>query len=301
VSFRDMGFNWTTMNDIPQDLRSLVRVDVFNSSTAEAKKRIKSYDSFAHKGTRGHAAVAAGSSGMMGAAILSTSACMRSGCGKTTAIVPSSYFSLIHSTIPEALVCDREAKDIPFDSFDALAVGPGIGSSASSKKLLELFLSTHIPLVIDADGLNILSIEKDWITKLPQGSILTPHHGEWERLFFKTHDDYFKINTSVEICNKHNINILIKGHNSIFVTPSAIFINGTGNAGMAKAGSGDVLTGILASLLAQGYSSEDAGILGMYIHGLAGDFARDKWGEDYMNATDIIHYLSAAFQSLRNG
>lgn len=296
-----MGFNWTTMNDIPQDLRSLVRVDVFNSSTAEAKKRIKSFDSFAHKGTRGHAAVAAGSRGMMGAAILSTSACMRSGCGKTTAIVPSSYFSLIHSTIPEALVFDREAKDIPFDSFDAMAVGPGLGTSPSSKKLLELFLSTHIPLVIDADGLNILSIEKDWITKLPQGSILTPHHGEWERLFFKTNDDYLKINTSVEICNKHNINILIKGHYSIFVTPSDIFINGTGNAGMAKAGSGDVLTGILASLLAQGYSSEDAGILGMYLHGLAGDFARDKKGEDYINATDIIHYLSAAFQTLRIG
>jgi len=301
VSFQGTAFNWMMMTEIPHDLRKLDRVEVFNTSTLEAKKRIKSFDSFAHKGTRGHAAVAAGTNGMMGAAILASSACMRSGCGKTTAIVPSSYFSLIHFSVPEALVWDRESENIPFDAFNALAVGPGIGSSASSKKLLNLAISSQKPLVIDADGLNILAEQKDWIEKLPKDCILTPHHGEWERLFFKTNDDYLKINTSIDFCKRLNVNVLIKGHYSVLVTPSDIYINGTGNAGMGKAGAGDVLTGLLASLLAQGYTPEDAGILGMYIHGLAGDFARDKWGEDYMNATDIIHYLSAAFQSLRNG
>ena len=300
-SFPDTGFNWTTMNEVPHDLHTLNRIEVFNSCTAEAKKRIKTFDAFAHKGTRGHAAIAAGSEGMMGAAILSTSACMRSGCGKTTAIVPSAYFSLIHSTVPEALVLDREAAIIPFSSFDALAVGPGIGTSASSEKFLFSALSSQIPLVIDADGLNLLAQEKQFIEQLPQGCILTPHHGEWERLFFKTNDNQIKINTSLEFCNKLNVNILLKGHFSVFVTPSTFYINGTGNAGMGKAGSGDVLTGLLASLLAQGYTPEDAGILGMYLHGLAGDFAMEKWGDDYMNASDIIHYLSAAFLSLRNG
>jgi NAD(P)H-hydrate epimerase len=289
------------MNDIPNDLRALDRVEVFNSSTFQAKKRIRSFDPFSHKGIRGHAAIIAGSEGMMGASILATSACMKSGCGKTTAIVPHSYFSLIHSTIPEALVKDQHDAGLTTHSFDALAVGPGLGISSSSKDLLDKSFNSNLPLVIDADALNILAQDKSLLKLLPKDAILTPHHGEWERMFFKTNDDHLKIKTSIDFCNKLKVNLLLKGHYSILITPSGLFINGTGNAGMGKAGSGDVLTGILTSLLAQGYHPEDAGILGMYVHGLAGDFAREKLGEDYITATDIIHYLSDAFLSLRNG
>jgi ADP-dependent NAD(P)H-hydrate dehydratase / NAD(P)H-hydrate epimerase len=294
-----MVFKSMMMNDIPHDLRKLPRKDIFNSSRDEAKKRIKSFDVFAHKGTRGHAAIIAGSPGMMGAAILATSAAMHSGCGKTTAFVPLEFFELIHSSVPEALVKDTTPNLMELSPFDALGVGPGIGISDSSKCCLEKCLKANKPLVIDADGLNLLSVNKELINELPPGTILTPHHGEWEKIFFKTDQDSLKINTSIEYCKAHNINILLKGYYSIFITPSSFFINGSGNNGMAKAGSGDVLTGILVSLLAQGYSAEDAGIIGMFVHGLAGDMARDTWGEDYMTASHLIHSLSTAFLSLR--
>ena len=288
------------MNKLPRQLKDLNRTDVFNTSTNEVKRRLKHVDHFAHKGTRGHAAIIAGSEGMMGASILATSASMHSGCGKTTAFVPRSSFQLIHQTVPEALV--RSSDHIPenFDLFQSIAIGPGLGIDEHAEKLLLSAFQANKPLVIDADGLNMLSCNPSLSSQIPENSILTPHHGEWERIFHPCKDDIDKINTSAEFCKNHNINILLKGYFSVLVTPTSFFINGTGNAGMAKAGSGDVLTGILASLLAQGYAEEDAGIIGMYVHGLAGDIARDELGEDYMTATDIIHYLSAAFRSIRN-
>lgn len=295
-----MEFNPTTMNDIPHNLKDLNRVDVFNSSIVEVKRRIKTFDDFAHKGTRGHAAIIAGSQGMMGAAILATSACMRSGSGKTTSFVPSSNFNLIHQTVPEALVRSSELVPKSYQEFQSIAIGPGLGINDHSKDLLESVLTASCPIVIDADGINIISKYPTLINDLPKDVLLTPHHGEWEKLFHKCDNDYLKIKTSIEYCKTQNINILLKGHFSILITPNGYFINGTGNVGMAKAGSGDVLTGILGSLLAQGYSVEDAGIIGMFIHGLAGDLARDNLGDDYMTASDIIHYLSAAFRSIRN-
>lgn len=297
---QDMEFNPTMMNDIPHNLRDLNRVDVFNSSILEVKRRIKTFDDFAHKGTRGHAAIIAGSRGMMGAAILASSACMRSGAGKTTAFVPDTSFSLIHQTVPEALVRSSDLLPESYQEFQSISIGPGIGISNHSKELLESVVKSKCPLVIDADGLNIISKYPDLKNNLPKNVLLTPHLGEWERFFFRCNDDYLKIKTSIEFCKHKNINILLKGHYSILITPNNFFINGTGNSGMAKAGSGDVLTGILCSLLAQGYSVEDAGIIGMFVHGLAGDFARDHLGEDYMTASNIIHYISDAFRSIRN-
>lgn len=295
-----MEFNQMMMNEIPQHLSELNRVDVFNASTMEVKRRIKSFDEFAHKGTRGHAAIISGSEGMMGAAILSTSACMRSGTGKTTSFVPVSSFNLIHQSVPEALVKSSDSVPETYQEFQSISIGPGLGISQHSKALLESALNSNKPLVIDADAINILSKNQELKKHLPKDVLITPHHGEWERLFFACDNDYLKIKTSVEYCNNMNINMILKGHYSVLITPNCFFINGTGNKGMAKAGSGDVLTGILASLMSQGYTVEDAGIIGMYVHGLAGDFARDNLGDDYMTATDIIHYLSAAFRSFRN-
>ena len=288
------------MNNLPRQLKDLNRTDVFNTSTNEVKRRLKQFDNFAHKGTRGHAAIIAGSEGMMGASILATSACMHAGCGKTTAFVPTASFQLIHQTVPEALVRSSDLIPENFDLYQSVAVGPGLGIDVHTENLLLSAFQAKKPLVIDADGLHMLASNPSLISTLPEKSILTPHHREWERIFHPCKDDIEKINTSTEFCKTHNINILIKGYFSILVTPSSFFMNGTGNAGMAKAGSGDVLTGILASLLAQGYAAEDAGIIGMYVHGLAGDIAREELGEDYMTATDIIHYLSAAFRSIRN-
>lgn len=298
--FPDTESNQMMMSEIPRNLRELNRAEIFNSSTIEVKKRIKKFDDFVHKGTRGHAAIIAGSEGMMGASILATSACMRSGCGKATAFVSFSDFPIIHQSIPEALVRSTEPVPESYHDFQSIAIGPGLGISNQSKLLLNSTFKANRPLIIDADGLNLIAKYPELKTQIPTNTLLTPHHAEWEKIFFKSDDDHMKIEASMKFCKTQNINILLKGHFSILVTPYNYFINGTGNNGMAKAGSGDVLTGILASLMAQGYNVEDAGIIGMYVHGLAGDFAKEHLGEDYMIATDIIHYLSAAFQSIRN-
>jgi NAD(P)H-hydrate epimerase len=237
---------------------------------------------------------------MAGAAILSAMAANKSGLGKLTICIPRKYELLIHQTIPEALV--REQNEVLFsDPFHALAIGPGIGLSPLSEKLLDAAISSQKPMVLDADALTLLARNPSYFKTLAGSSILTPHLGEWERLFGYSQDDRSRIITSIEYCNKHNINILIKGHVSALVTADGnVYLNGTGNSGMAKAGSGDVLTGLIGGLLAQGYSSSEAGILGMFIHGMAGDLAQEALGSDFMTATDQIYYLSKAFKSLRN-
>lgn len=294
-----MAFNWMMMIDVPKDLRLLDRNHLFEKSIAHARSILKDYDPFVHKGNRGHLGLIAGSDGMAGAAILSAMAANKSGLGKLTVGIPRKYELLIHQTIPEALV--REQNELLFSNpFHALAIGPGIGLSPLSEKLLDSAISSQKPMVLDADALTLLARNPAYFKSLPGSSILTPHLGEWERLFGNSDDDESRIITSVEYCNKYNINILIKGHVSVFVTADGNFyLNGTGNSGMAKAGSGDVLTGLIGGLLAQGYSAAEAGILGMFIHGMAGDLAQEVLGSDFMTATDQIYYLSKAFKYLR--
>ena len=288
------------MIKIPKDLRSLNRELLFEKSTAVAATLLKDYDPFVHKGNRGHLGLFAGSEGMAGAAILSSLAAIKSGLGKLTVHLPAKYHVLIHQSIPEALVKDINNK-ISFEQFNAIAIGPALGLTPSSKVVLIAAMKSMKPMVLDADALTLLSMHPELLVSIPTGSLLTPHLGEWERMFGKSNDDKERIITSVNICNKLNINILIKGHISVLVTPDdQVHYNGTGNAGMAKAGSGDVLTGILGGLLAQGYAAKDAGILGMYLHGLAGDLASTSLGEDFMTATDQIQHLSGAFKRLRN-
>jgi NAD(P)H-hydrate epimerase len=288
------------MNKIPKDFNALERKEIRDASFLEAKSRLKNYSPFAHKGTRGHAAIFAGSPGMMGAAILSTNACLRSGCGKTTTIIPETYFSMMHQSAPEALLSPRNPS-LDLSTFSAIGVGPGIGTSTELGNSLKQVFNSSLPQVIDADALNYLSQNKDLLTTLPKDSILTPHLKEWERLFGKFKDENELINTLVNICNKYNFNILIKGYYSVLVTPSGEYhVNGTGNSGMGKAGSGDVLTGLLSGLLAQGYSGEDAGIIGMFVHGLSGDLAKEAIGEDAMVSGDLLQFLGEAFKILRD-
>ncbi len=284
---------------IPYQLRELDEDQVRIASAQTAAKHLKTFDKFAHKGTRGHAAIIAGSDGMMGAALLSTMAAAKSGAGKITALVPEIYFSLVHMAVPEALVKENEPLKTDLGQFDSIGIGPGMGINALTKDWLCAIGKTRKPCVIDADALNQIAQSKELMDLLPTDAILTPHQREWERLFGIAENDRDRIEKSMKICSRYNINMILKGHFSCLVTHKhALFINGTGNAGMAKGGSGDVLTGLLTGLLAQGYGATEAGILGMYLHGLAGDLAKEKLSEESMTATDSIACFSEAFRIL---
>ncbi len=270
-------------------------------SIEEIRKGFIHFDKFSHKGNRGHAALFAGSEGMMGAALLAGSAANKSGTGKTTLLVPSLYFSLIHQYIPEVLVKESISKKIDFQQFNSIGIGPGIGLSEESVSMVKMFLEFKKPLVIDADAINIISNLPHLKTNIPEGSILTPHQKEWERFFGTSANDGQRIQKTIEFSQESGIYVIIKGHFSCLVTPTGeVFFNGTGNSGMAKGGSGDVLTGLLTGLLAQGFEMKYAAITGMYIHGLAGDLARDRFGEESMTATDQISQFGAAFSIMHN-
>lgn len=286
-------------NIIPNDLRELNEDEIRLHTLSQIKKCLKSFDKFSHKGTRGHAAIFAGTHGMMGAALLSVMSANRSGTGKVTAIIPKEYFGLIHAQSPESLVVANNS-EINYQQFNSIGIGPGLGSSTLNDKLFTTIFSSGIPTVLDADALNFFSINKKMLQEIPPNTILTPHLREWDRLFGEEKNDKLRIEKTISICTKHKINILIKGHFSCLVTSDGeLVINGTGNAGMAKAGSGDVLTGLITGLLAQGYIAEHAALIGMYLHGLAGDLAKEKLGEDSMLASDQINYFSNAFLKLR--
>jgi NAD(P)H-hydrate epimerase len=284
---------------IPNDLRELNEDEINQNSLRQIKKSLKTFDKFSHKGTRGHAAIFAGSHGMMGAAVLSVMSANRSGTGKVTAIIPEEYFSLIHAQSPESLVVANNS-EINYQQFNSIGIGPGLGSSTLNHQLFTTIFSAGIPIVLDADALNFFSIHKKSLQEIPPDTILTPHLREWDRLFGEEKNDKLRIEKTISICTKHKINVLIKGHFSCLVTSDGeIVFNGTGNAGMAKAGSGDVLTGLITGLLSQGYIAKHAALIGMYLHGLAGDLAKEKLGEDSMLASDQINYFSNAFIKLR--
>ncbi len=259
---------------------------------------------FAHKGTYGHAALLCGSAGMMGAAVLSSLACLRSGVGKLTTYIPKCGYNILQTSVPEAMSFTAgedhllSAPDI--EKYTTVGIGPGIGMYASHKNLLTaVFEKVNTPMVIDADALNIIAENKELVNIIPPGSILTPHPKEFERLFGKSKNDFERVELCKQKSAAHNIYIVLKGHYSLISTPDGKqFFNSTGNAGMATGGSGDVLTGIITGLLAQGYSALHASLLGVYLHGLAGDHAAAKYGEEAMIAGDIAGCLGDAFKEI---
>jgi NAD(P)H-hydrate epimerase len=187
--------------------------------------------------------------------------------------------------------------EIDLTHFQSIGIGPGIGTQPGTSELvLKIIQQATCPLVIDADALNILSQNLDWLKILPKNSILTPHPKEFDRLFGASKSAYDRLQKQLEQSKAHSIFILVKGAHSSLSTPSGeVFFNSTGNPGMAKGGSGDVLTGMIASLLAQHYSSQDAAILGMYLHGLAGNKAKEKYSEFAMNASQLIECIPIAY------
>ncbi len=259
---------------------------------------------FAHKGNYGHVGLFAGSYGMMGAAVLSAEACIRSGVGKLTCFIPKCGYNILQISVPEAMcqtVGKKFIEEIPDKlDFDVLAIGPGFGNISTHESLLKcLFKKFQKPVVIDADALNVLSQKPSLLKKIPAGSILTPHPKEFERLFGKTSSDFEAIELALKKAAEYHIYIVLKGHHTFIAPPSGTgYFNTTGNPGMATGGSGDVLTGIISGLLAQKYNSLQACLLGVFLHGLAGDLASEVLSEESMKAGDIIEFIPAAFKEL---
>ncbi len=256
---------------------------------------------FANKGNYGYACLVVGSYGMMGAAVLSAKACLRSGVGKLTCYICKEGYSIMQTSVPEAMCAmfgNTFIKDIDnLKNFDVTGIGPGIGRHLSHKQLLQkVFRNSIGPIVIDADALNVLSNYSSLYKLIPAHSIITPHPKEFERLFGKSENDFARIELALKKASDLNIYIVLKGHHTLIATPDGKgYFNSTGNAGMATAGSGDVLTGIMTGLLAKKYSSLHACILGVYLHGLAGDIAAQKLSKEAMIASDIIDHLGDAF------
>jgi NAD(P)H-hydrate epimerase len=262
---------------------------------------------FAHKGIFGHALLLTGSYGKIGAAVLSAKACLRSGVGLLTCHIPKCGYDIMQTAVPEAMVLTDfnssflTKTDEDLTKYDSIGIGPGIGIASETKMLLrEVFDNYRNPIIIDADALNILASQKDLFKLIPAGSVLTPHPKEFERLFGESANDFERIDLALQKAKELNSIIVLKGHHTFIATPDQKgFFNSTGNAGMATGGSGDVLTGILTSLLAQGYSSSETAILAVFLHGLAGDIAASDISMEAMVAGDIIPYLGRAFLQLQ--
>jgi hydroxyethylthiazole kinase-like uncharacterized protein yjeF len=262
------------------------------------KPRLK----FSHKGTYGHALLLVGSYGKMGAATLAARACLRSGVGLLTVRCPGVGDPILQINVPEAMTLpdaeERHLAALPeLEPYQAIGAGPGLGQAPATRQLIRTLLKTAgAPLVLDADALNLIA-EEDLLSQLPAQAILTPHPKEFERLAGKAQDDYHRLEQLRHLCRKHQCYIVLKGGHTCIGTPGGtLYFNCTGNPGMATGGTGDVLTGIITALVAQQYPSLAACLLGVYIHGLAGDLAKAEVGETALIASDLIEKLGPAFE-----
>lgn len=262
----------------------------------------------AHKGTYGHALLVCGSRGMTGAAVLATGAALRSGCGMVTAHVPAEERMAVVTNWPSALLSldsGNAFSQLPEDisKYTSVGVGCGLGQSeetvAAFGKLMDVCSDNKIPMVIDADALNILASRPELHSHIPQNSVLTPHVGELKRMVGPWKDEDDKLRLAYELAVGLNATVVVKGPETAVCARGYKFtFNSTGNSGMAKGGSGDVLTGLIAGLISRGYSPENAAVLGVYLHGSAGDKAAEYFGPEAMNSADIIDFIPEAFKDL---
>ena len=267
---------------------------------------LKGREKFSHKGSFGHALLIAGSERMMGAAVLAAKSCLRSGVGLLTTWVPGCGYEIMQGAVPEAMaVADSENNHISGGhkilKYHAIGVGPGIGMQEETVKMVKhLIQDTPVPLVLDADAINIIAENKTWLSFVPKGSIYTPHPGEFRRLVGDYGAGYERLCRQIDFSQKYGVYMVLKGmHTSVSFPDGSCYFNSTGNPGMATGGSGDVLTGIITGLVAQGYSSGKACVLGVYLHGLAGDIACSNLGMESMISGDIVSSLGDAFQDLK--
>ena len=272
---------------------------------ADVKEILKPRPRFSHKGTYGHALLIGGSKGKIGASVLMGKSCLHSGAGLVTVHLPGCGYQVIQTAVPEVMVSvdedENECTHLPhLNSFTAIAAGPGLGTGKSAASMLKhLIQQATVPLLLDADALNILSDNPTWLPFLPKGTILTPHPGEFARMAGKTSNSFDRMEVLRSFCVKYSLNIVLKGAYTVICSPLGnCYFNPTGNPGMATGGSGDVLTGIITGLLAQGYNPTEACILGVYLHGLAGDLAMEQSGYEALVAGDITGNLGKAFMEL---
>ena len=293
----DIGLSRQAIEEIPTLWKMMTLNDV--------RQWIKPRAKHAHKGTFGRGLLIAGSEGMAGASILSAKGALRSGIGLLTVHLPYYNNVIVQTAVPEAMT-EMDVHNTHFagatdtEEYQAVAIGPGLGHARDTElAVLDQISSTNVPMVIDADALNILGANRNYLTKLPKGSILTPHPKEMERLVGKCSNSYERIQRASELAAKANVYIVLKGAYTAIIQPDGeIVFNTTGNPGMATGGSGDVLTGILLALLAQGYESGLAASLGVFLHGMAGDIAAERQGEVAMTASDIIDSLPQAWKTI---
>lgn len=298
--------NWEIMPvGLDQNFISTISCRYYFITRQTAAAIMKPRKKFSHKGTYGHALLLCGSYGKMGAALLATKACLRSGAGLVTCHTPKCGYGIIQTSIPEAMVSVDESDHYlttppKLSAFSAIGVGPGIGLEKQTQGLLKQLIQNYSqPLILDADAINIVAENKTWLSFLPARSILTPHPKEFQRLAGSSDNDYQRLLNQISFAKKFNCYVVLKGaHTSIACPDGDVFFNSTGNPGMATGGSGDVLTGILAGLHAQGYSSKESCVLGVYLHGLAGDIAAEKTSYEALLASDIIENIGEAFKVL---
>ena len=272
----------------------------------EIRRRLKPLSKFDHKGDNGKALLIAGSYGKMGACILAARATLRSGIGLLTLHVPKFGNDIVQAAVPEAMTSIDKHKELfttagDLASYDVIGIGPGLGMDPETIKGIRSVLESGKPMVIDADALNILASHEELLAYIPKGSILSPHPKEFERLAGSWKDDFERLEKQQRFSAKINAIVILKGaHTSITSPDGKVYFNSTGNPGMAKGGNGDALTGILTSLLAQNHSSLDAALIGVFVHGLAGDLAARERGMRSLIASDLIEFLPHAFKSLLN-
>ncbi|MDD4033751.1 MAG: NAD(P)H-hydrate dehydratase, partial [Bacteroidales bacterium] len=267
----------------------------------EIKPLIKTRDRFSHKGNYGHALLIAGSYGKMGAAVLAAEACLRTGAGLLSVHAPGSGNQILQTTVPEAMCtpCHQtlHVAGLPvLTPYSAIGAGPGIGTSAETGRCIQRLLQkAKVPLILDADAINLLGQNREWMPLLPARTILTPHPREFERLTEPASSAYERLLKQKAFSEKQGVILVLKGaYTSVSFPDGRIFFNSTGNPGMATAGSGDVLTGIILSLLTIGYEPEQAALLGVFLHGLSGDIAVLNTGQESLMARDLIENIKNA-------
>lgn len=298
------------------DVRSIGLTQAYKQHTSsdfeyltrdEARQLLRHRKKFSHKGSFGHSLLIAGGEGKMGAAVLAAKACLRAGAGLLTVRTPGYGLEIMQSSVPEA-ICDVDAAPGVWSHcpdvqcYTAIGVGCGIGTADDTAVALERLLrQSQVPMVLDADALNLLARHPHWWSLIPKGSLLTPHPKEFERLFGPSAHDFARNGLQRDMAREQGVYILLKGAYSAMACPDgSCWFNTTGNPGMATAGSGDVLAGILTGLLAQGYDPKSALLLGVYLHGLAGDLAAAERSQHALMASDITDWLGKAWLHIEN-
>jgi len=298
--------NWQLLNiGIHPDFVNNAMVINFMTTEEDLLPLLRVRNKFAHKGQFGHALIIAGSAGKMGAAVLAGKAALRSGAGLVSVCCPQSGVNILQTTVPEAMIVadpGTSCFSVPptLSPYSAIAVGPGLGTASASAQALKILIQeSKIPIVFDADAINILADHKTWLGFIPKGSVFTPHPKEFERLAGKSGNHFERNTLQRDFSFRYQCFVVLKGAHTAITTPQGhCYFNTTGNPGMATGGSGDVLTGIIAGLLAQGYTALAATLLGVFLHGRAGDIGVEKHGYEALIAGDLIENLGKSFQSL---